>query len=121
MVQFCPECGALLRKNSCPCGYNAPSTVVKGDSNIILNYIWDPPSTNMLYCKITGTPYEKLKFEISKGNYPEKLKEIREDIKDHKYTCRNCVYYNHEKSHCKLKNKYFKDDSICKSIELFGV
>ena len=116
MVEFCPECGNMLRKKSCACGYNEPET----NSNIgALLYIWAPPSPNIIYCKITATDYEKLKKMLSKGIQLEKLDEIKENLKKHLYNCCNCVYYNEEISHCQLKNKYLRKDSICKSFEPF--
>ncbi|MFX1375105.1 MAG: hypothetical protein ACFFA0_04780 [Promethearchaeota archaeon] len=116
MVEFCPECGNMLRKKSCACGYNKRET---NSSAEFLLHVWAPPSPNIIYCKITSTKYEKLKKMLSKGIQIEKLKEIREKIEKHLYNCCNCVYYNEGISHCQLKNKYLRMDSICKSFEPF--
>jgi len=106
----------MLRKKSCACGYNEPET----NSNIEpLPHIWAPPSPNIIYCKITATKYEKLKIMLSKGIHIEKLDEIKEKIKKNLYSCCNCVYYHEKISHCQLKNKYLRKDSICKSFEPF--
>jgi DNA-directed RNA polymerase subunit M/transcription elongation factor TFIIS len=116
MVEFCPECGNLLRKKSCKCGYNEPE---KQTNVISLKKIWKPPSPNIIYCKLTATPFEKLKSMLNKGLYPEKLKEIKEKVRNHLYSCANCVYYYEDMSHCKLKNNYIQNDSICKTFEPF--
>ena len=117
MVDFCPECGNMLRKNACGCGYNNPSINSKNLSNTSLIHIWNPPTPNIIYCKITATSYDKLKMMLSKGTYPEKLKEIKKKLKNRLYSCINCVYYNDEIFHCQIKNKYLKKDSICRSFE----
>ncbi|MHA2391801.1 MAG: hypothetical protein ACXAEX_07515 [Promethearchaeota archaeon] len=114
MVEFCPECGNLLRKKPCKCGYSEEEDT---SNKISLIKIWKPPSPNNVYCRITATSYEKLRSMLSKGIYPEKLKEIRKRIKNHLYSCINCVYYHEELSLCKFKNKYIQRDSICKSFE----
>ncbi|GAH05563.1 unnamed protein product, partial [marine sediment metagenome] len=88
MIEFCPDCGNLLRKKPCPCGYSEPETTLKGMS---LGHIWDPPSANLIYCRITATPYDKLKLMLNKGIKPEKLKEIKKGLKNHLYSCLNCV------------------------------
>ncbi|MFX1568308.1 MAG: hypothetical protein ACFFCV_08060 [Promethearchaeota archaeon] len=119
MVDFCPECGNLLRKNSCRCGYNQPETSPKNAPNTYLIEIWDPPSPKIIYCRLTATSQDKLRKMLSKGNFPEKLKEITTKIKNHLYTCCNCVYYNEENLHCQIKNKFVKKDSICKRFEPF--
>ncbi|MFX1530532.1 MAG: hypothetical protein ACFFBC_05425 [Promethearchaeota archaeon] len=116
MVEFCPKCGNLLRKKPCPCGYdNLDST---SESKSLLK-IWSPPTPNIIYCKITATSLEKLKKMLSKGIRVQKLKEIRDKLKNHFYTCCNCVYYHEEIFHCQLKNKNLRKDSICKSFEPF--
>ncbi|GAI58567.1 unnamed protein product [marine sediment metagenome] len=117
MIEFCPECGGLLRKNRCRCGYNAPTIAKKIISKDGVIQIWNPPSPNIIYCKITGTPLEKLKKRLNKGIYPEKLKEIKKKLKEHLYTCCNCVYYKEDVLHCQYKNKFLKKDSICRSFE----
>lgn len=114
MVEFCPECGNMLRKKPCPCGYSDHETHIK--SNTLLQ-IWAPPSPNIIYCRITATPYDKLKLMLNKGIHLEKLKEIKYKIKNRLYSCTDCVYYHEEIFHCKLKNKYLRKDSICKSFE----
>ncbi|MFW9785926.1 MAG: hypothetical protein ACFFFB_26815 [Candidatus Heimdallarchaeota archaeon] len=114
MVEFCPECGNLLRKGTCGCGYSKHATSSNG---ISLVKIWKPPSPNIVYCRMTATSYDKLKSLLLKGIYPEKLKEIRKNIKNHLYSCIDCVYYHEELSLCKFKNKYIQRDSICKSFE----
>ncbi len=116
MVEFCPECGNLLRKKSCPCGYKELDSTSESRS---LPKIWSPPSPNIIYCKIAATSLDKLKKMLNKGIKVEKLKEIRNKLKNHLYTCCNCVYYHEEISHCQLKNKYLRNDSICKSFEPF--
>ena len=117
MVEFCPECGNMLRKKPCGCGYVDQSSNSKNVSSVSLVEIWNPPSNNTIYCQITGTSYDRLKYLLSKGVYPEELKEIKEKIKKHYYTCCKCVYYIEENFHCKLKNKFLKKSSICKSFE----
>jgi len=114
MVEFCPKCGNLLRKKTCRCGYTTSETTT---NKISLIQLWDPPAPNIIYCKITATPYEKLKLMLKKGVYPEKLKEIKKKVRNHLFSCDDCVYYHEEISHCKLKNKYIKKDSICKTFE----
>jgi hypothetical protein len=81
--------------------------------------IWDPPSPKIIYSRLTATSQDKLRVMLSKGPYPEKLKEIIKKVKNRQYSCCNCVYYNEEKFHCQIKNKWFKKDSICKSFEPF--
>jgi len=120
MVEFCPECGNLLRKKPCGCGYGEIETNSKDGSTNHLIKFWNPPSPTAIYCKITATPYEKLKSMLSKGIKPEKLKEVRENFKNHLYSCSTCLYYHAEISHCKYKNKYLTKDSICKSFEPFS-
>ncbi|TKJ22128.1 MAG: hypothetical protein CEE43_07885 [Promethearchaeota archaeon Loki_b32] len=121
MVEFCPECGNMLRKKTCRCGYGELDATSKDASHNHLIKIWNPPSPNAIYCKITATPHEKLKSMLNKGMIPEKLKEVREKFKNHLYSCRNCVYYYEEISHCKFKNKYLSKDSICKSYEPYDI
>ncbi|MHA1988733.1 MAG: hypothetical protein ACW98D_19090 [Promethearchaeota archaeon] len=120
MVEFCPECGNLLRKKPCGCGYGESETTPKNGSQNTLIKIWNPPSTNSIYCKITATPYEKLKSMLNKGIKLEKLKEVRENFKNRLYSCSTCLYYHAEISRCKYKNKYLTKDSICKSFEPFS-
>ena len=114
MVEFCPDCGNMLRKKSCRCGYADKETNNKNPSLI---QIWDPPSPNNIYCKIAAIPYDKLKSMLSKGVPIEKLTEIRKKLRNHIYSCCNCVYYHEEEFHCKFKNKYIKKDSICRTFE----
>jgi hypothetical protein len=114
MVEFCPECGSLLRKKTCRCGYTECEITA---DKVPLIQMWDPPSPNIIYCKIMATPYEKLKLMLTKGVYPEKLKEIKEKVRNHLYSCGDCVYFDVEISHCKIKNKYIKEESICKTFE----
>lgn len=114
MVEFCPECGSLLRKKTCRCGYKECEITA---DKVSLIQMWEPPSPNIIYCKITATPYEKLKLMLTKGVYPEKLKEIKEKVRNHLYSCGDCVYFHVEVSHCKIKNKYIKEESICKTFE----
>ncbi|GAH05564.1 unnamed protein product, partial [marine sediment metagenome] len=38
-------------------------------------------------CRITATPYDKLKLMLNKGIKPEKLKEIKKGLKNHLYSC----------------------------------
>ena len=121
MVDFCPECGNMLRKGSCKCGYDDDALHSKKSSNVLVRQVWDPPSPNIVYCRITGTSLDKLKKGLSKGNYPEKLKEIKIKLKKHEYSCRNCVYYVEKEMHCKIKNKYFKNESICTRFEPFDI
>ena len=120
MVDFCPECGNMLRKKTCGCGWGELETISNDGSPNHLIKIWNPPSPNAIYCKITATPYEKLKSLLNKGIKPEKLKEVRENFKNRLYSCGNCLYYHAEISHCKYKNKYLTKDSICKSFEPFS-
>jgi hypothetical protein len=120
MIKFCPECGNLLRKDSCRCGYNAPTTTKKNVSKDGVIQIWDPPSPNIIYSKVTGTPIEKLKRGLNRGIYPEKLKEIKIKLKNHEVTCCNCVYYKGDILHCQIRNKYVKKDSICKKFEPYS-
>ena len=117
MIKFCPECGSLLRKDSCRCGYNAPVTTKKKVSKDGVIQIWDPPSPNIIYSKVTGTPLEKLQKGLKKGIYPEKLKKIKQNLKKRLYTCCNCVYYREDVQHCQKKNKFLKMDSICRTFE----
>jgi hypothetical protein len=114
MVEFCPECGSILRKKTCRCGYTDREITT---DKISLIQMWDPPSPNIIYCKITATRYKKLKLMLNKGVYPEKLKEIKVKIRNRLYSCNNCVYFHEEISHCKIKNKFMKEDSICKTFE----
>ena len=116
MIEFCPECGNMLRKKSCACGYNELKT---DNKKAYLSQIWDPPSPNIIYCRITATSFEKLKSMLSKGVQLEKLKEIKKKVRNHLYSCCNCVYYNEAIFLCKFKNKYLKKDSICKRFEPF--
>jgi DNA-directed RNA polymerase subunit M/transcription elongation factor TFIIS len=118
MIKFCPECGNLLRKKFCPCGYNAPADKKVIKDGVI--QIWQPPTPNIIYCKITGTPLEKLKKGLNKGIYPDKLKEIKIKLKKHLFSCRDCVYYREDVIHCQLKNKFLKKDSICRSFEPYA-
>ena len=112
MVEFCPECGNLLRKKRCKCGYDeVPSKTAS------LNKIWDPPSPNIIYCRLTAMSLEKLRSMLNKRIYPEKLKEIQINFKNHYYSCSICLYYSEEISLCKKRNKYLTKDSICKSFE----
>ena len=120
MVEFCPECGSLLMGKYCKCGYNSPK-ILRKNTNAPIKHIWNPPSANVVYSKLTGTPIEKLKLQINKGHYPEKLKVIRKNLNARKYTCCNCVYYNEERFHCQIKNKWFEKDSICKGFEPFEI
>jgi len=107
----------MLRKNACGCGYNNPSINSKNLSNTSLIHIWNPPTPNIIYCKITATSYDKLKMILSKGTYPEKLKEIKKKLRNHLFSCSNCLYYNEEIFHCQIKNKYLEKDSICSNFE----
>ncbi|MHA1914574.1 MAG: hypothetical protein ACW986_11800 [Promethearchaeota archaeon] len=116
MVEFCPECGNMLRKKACRCGYTEFETT---PTKIPLRQLWNPPSPNIIYCKLTATPYEKLKSMLKKGEYPEKLKEIKKKVKNRLLSCRNCVYYDEYLFLCKFKNKYIAKDSICKTFEPF--
>ena len=120
MVEFCPECGSLLRRKYCDCGYNSPK-IQRKNTNAPIKRIWDLPSANLIYSKLTGTSMDKLKSLISKGNYPEELKIIKKKLNARKYTCCNCVYYNEERLHCQIKNKWFEKDSICKGFEPFEI
>ncbi|MBN1800982.1 MAG: hypothetical protein JW891_05705 [Candidatus Lokiarchaeota archaeon] len=121
MVDFCPECGGLLRKNRCKCGYGQKKPrVVKSPQGSIVRE-WNPPSPNVIYCKATATPIEKLKIELNKGTTPEKLKDIRNKLKKRELTCMNCVYYEEKELHCQIKNKYYSKDSICTMFEPFGI
>ncbi len=119
MVEFCPECGNMLRKKACGCGYGELDNTLKNSSHNQLKKIWSPPSPNNIYCKITATSYEKLKSVLNKGMTPDKLKEVREKLKNHFYSCSNCLYYHAEISRCKYKNQYLTKDSICRSFEPF--
>ena len=121
MIEFCPDCGNLLRKKPCPCGYEESDTTSKDTSHNLLKKIWSPPSPNAIYCKITATPHEKLKTMLNKGMIPKKLKEVREKYKHRLYSCINCVYYHEKISQCKIKNKYLSKDSICKSYEPYDI
>ena len=116
MVEFCPECGNLLRRNRCKCGYNQPKVSI---GEISLIKIWDPPSPNIIFSRLTGTPLKKLQLMLNKGISPEKLKEIKNKVKNHLYSCSNCVYYDEYISLCKKKNKYIENSSICKTFEPF--
>jgi len=117
LVEFCPECGNMLRKKTCRCGYR--EIQANNASNTYIIEIWDPPSPKIIYCRLTATSQEKLRNMLSKGNYPEKLKVITKKVKKHLYSCCNCVYYNEEELHCQIKNKFLKKDSICKRFEPF--
>jgi hypothetical protein len=117
MVEFCPECGNLLRKKFCGCGYGKPESTTTDATSNGLKKKWDPPSPNNIYCKITATSYDKLKSMLNKGIIPEKLKEVREKLKTRKYYCGVCLYYHEEINLCKFKNKYLTKDSICRSFE----
>ncbi len=119
MVDFCPECGSLLRKNACKCGYNNQKSHSKNTSNTYVLEIWDPPSPKTIYSRLTATSHDKLRIMLNKGNYPEKLNEITKKVKNHLYSCCNCLYYNEEKLHCQVKNKFLKKDSICRRFEPF--
>ena len=74
MVEFCPECGNMLRKKACRCGYTQYETTT---TKIPLLQLWNPPPPNIIFCKLTATPYETLKSMLKKGSYPAKLKEVR--------------------------------------------
>ena len=117
VVEFCPECGNMLRKKSCKCGYNNQNIHSKNGPNMALNEIWNPPSPKVIFCKLTATSQNKLETMLSKGNYPEKLKDITKKLKNHLFSCCNCVYYNEEVFHCQFKNKFLKKESICRSFE----
>ena len=119
MVEFCPECGNMLRKNACRCGFDDSNTTSKNASPNQLKKICCPSSPNAIYCKITATAYEKLKSMLNKGMYPEKLKEVRENLKNRFYSCSICLYYHAQISRCKYKNQYLTKDSICRSFEPF--
>jgi len=119
MVEFCPECGNMLRKKTCRCGFGELDTTSKNASHNQLKKIWSPPSPNNIYCKVTATSYEKLKSVLNKRMIPEKLKEVREKLKNHLYSCSNCLYYHAEVFLCKYKDKYLTKDSICRSFEPF--
>jgi len=121
MVDFCPECGSMLRKNKCRCGYGQKAPKIVKSSNGAMLTIWDPPTPNIIYCKITATSIEKLRIGIKKGIYPEKLKEIKKRLKTRDLSCLNCVYYEEMKLHCQIKNKYITKDSICKRFEPFDI
>jgi hypothetical protein len=114
MVEFCPECGNLLRKGPCKCGYASDEIPTKKS---YINQMWDPPSPNIIYCRLTATPLEKLRLMLNKRIYPEKLKEIRQNLKNHLYTCEVCLYYDEKESRCKKKNKFLTKDSICMNFE----
>ncbi len=121
MVDFCPECGNMLRKRQCRCGYGQKRPkAVKSSTGSMLT-IWDPPTPNIIYSKITATPIEKLRIEISKGRYPDKLRDIKNRLKKHDLSCLNCVYYEEKKFRCQIKNKYVSKDSICKRFEPFNI
>ncbi len=117
VVEFCPECGNMLRKKSCKCGYNNQNIHSKNVSNMSLNEIWDPPPPKIIYCKLTATSHNKLETMLSKRKYPEKLKDITKKLKNHLFSCCNCVYYNEAIFHCQIKNKYLTKESICRSFE----
>ena len=75
--------------------------------------IWKPPSANIIYSKITGTPIEKLQRRLNKGFYPEKLKKIREKLKKRLFSCHECVYAgkedkNEDVLNYQKKNKFRK-------------
>jgi hypothetical protein len=107
----------MLRKKSCKCGYNTQDTLSKNENITSLIEIWNPPSPKIIFCKLTATSQDKLKIMLNKGIYPEKLKEITEKLKNHHFSCCDCVYYNEEIFHCQIKNKYLKKESICRSFE----
>ena len=119
LVEFCPECGNMLRKKSCKCGYNDQNSLTKNVTGTSLIEIWNPPSPKVIFCKLTATSHDKLETMLSKGKYPEKLKEITKKLKNHLFSCCNCVYYNEEIFHCQIKNKFLKKESICRSFEPF--
>ncbi len=122
MVDFCPECGNLLKKNQCKCGYGQQGLKIsKSSEGIPLIHVRDPPSPNIIYCKITATSLEKLKIGLSKGIVPEKLREIKRKLERYELTCQNCVYFEEERSHCQIKNKYISSGSICKTFEPFEI
>ncbi|MHA1885687.1 MAG: hypothetical protein ACW96S_11580 [Promethearchaeota archaeon] len=116
MVEFCPECGNMLRKKACRCGYTQYETTT---TKIPLLQLWNPPPPNIIYCKLTATPYETLRSMLKKGNYPAKLKEVKEKLKKKLYSCLDCVYYDETLFLCKFRNKYITKDSICKTFEPF--
>lgn len=122
MVDFCPDCDNLLRRNVCKCGYNKPnikSVKSRNFSNTSLIHIWNPPTPNIIYCKISATSLDTLRKMVSKGKYPVKLKEIKKKLKNHLFSYTNCLYYNEELFHCQIKNKYIDKESICSSYEPF--
>ncbi len=121
MVDFCPECGGLLMKNRCKCGYGKQKPPMEKNSYGAVIKEWNPPSPNIIYCKITATPIEKFRIDLKKGNYPEKLKQIKLRLKKRDLTCLNCVYYEKKNLHCQIKNKYYSKDSICFRFEPFGI
>lgn len=117
MVEFCPECGNLLRKKTCECGYGKPKALPQnGVSNYVIQ-IWDPPSPKTIYCKLTASSHDKLNSLLNKGMVPEKLKEVRRKLKNHLFFCNNCLYYHADKFLCKYKSKYVTLESICRSFE----
>ena len=106
MVEFCPECGNMLRKKTCGCGWGELETISNDGSPNHLIKIWNPPSPNAIYCKITATPYEKLKSLLNKGIKPDKLKEVRENLKNRLYSCSTCLYYHPEISGERLSSLF---------------
>ena len=64
----------MLRKKSCRCGYE--EIQAKNAPNSYILEIWNPPNPKIIYCRLTATSQDKLRIMLSKGNYPEKLKEI---------------------------------------------
>jgi len=114
MVEFCPECGNLLRKKPCPCGYDSNKSSSNTSS---LNQMWDPPSPNLIYCRITATSFDKLKSMLKKNIVPDILKDIRRKINNHLYSCTDCLYYDENKSLCQKKKKYLSKESICRIFE----
>lgn len=70
MVDFCPECGSVLRNRPCKCGYkdHISKNFSKNTAENI-SVFWDPPNPRTLYCRITGVPYRKLKYNINQGLY----------------------------------------------------
>ena len=107
----------MLRKKSCKCGYNTQDSLSTNLNNMSLIEIWNPPSPKIIFCKLTGTSQDKLKIMLNKGIYSDKLKEITKKLKNHHFSCCDCVYYNEEIFHCQIKNKYLKKESICRSFE----
>ncbi len=116
MVDFCPKCGSMLRKGPCKCGSKKPTGFYKSPNSLV-KHIWNPPSANVIYCKLFNISYDKLKNLISRGKYPEELTVIKKKLSSNKYTCCQCMYYNEVKYHCQIKNRNFEKNSICKGFE----